>query len=71
MDLLTTSCIWLSNSAESLYDRLQTGAAHWRRVEKWELVMDEWGRVGVGGIGGSIEDVEGIHTARMVRKDED
>ena len=76
MDLLTTSCIRLSNSTESLYDRLQTGAAHWRRVEKWELVMDEWGRVGVGGvgvggIGGSIEDVEGIHIDRMVRKDED
>ena len=31
-----------------------------------------WGRCwGEGGIGGSIEDVEGIHTARMVRKDED
>ena len=29
------------------------------------------GRGGGGGIGGSIEDVEGIHIARMVRKDED
>ena len=36
--------------------------------------MNECGGVGVGGgggIGGSIEDVEGIHTARMVRKDEE
>ena len=42
-------------------------------MEKWESDgRVGWGRCGRGGgIGGSIEDVEGIHIARMVRKDEE